>query len=140
MASDIPNELRQVVEARADFRCEYCRLPQVAALHKHEPDHIVPRQHGGETTAQNLALACLRCNRLKGPNVGSFDPQTGALTPFFNPRTQAWEAHFELEGAAIRPLSAEARVTIKILRLNDDDRVAERQRLIEAGLYGELPL
>ncbi len=34
----------------------------------------------------NLALACLRCNRHKGPNVGSFDPLTGQLTPFFNPR------------------------------------------------------
>ncbi|MGE0683500.1 MAG: HNH endonuclease [Candidatus Binatia bacterium] len=30
----------------------------------------MPRRHGGETHERNLALACLRCNRYKGPNVG----------------------------------------------------------------------
>jgi hypothetical protein len=77
----------------------------------------------------------MRCNRYKGPNIGSFDPLTGKLVPFFNPRTQDWTKHFELEGAIIRPLTAEARVTVKIFRLNDEDRVIERQRLLEAGLY-----
>lgn len=67
--------------------------------------------------------------------MGSFDPQTGKLVPFFNPRTQDWAKHFELDGAMIRPLTAEARVTVKILRLNDEDRVAERQRLLEVGLW-----
>jgi hypothetical protein len=83
----------------------------------------------------NLALTCMRCNRRKGPNVGSFDPETGELAPFYNPRTQAWNAHFKLEGALIQPLTPEGRVTVKILRLNDLDRLEERQRLIELGLY-----
>jgi 5-methylcytosine-specific restriction endonuclease McrA len=81
--------LRQLVTERAAYRCEYCLLPQAVALYQHEPDHIVPRQHNGETHESNLALACLRCNRYKGPNVGSFDPLTGVLVPLFNPRTQA---------------------------------------------------
>lgn len=95
----------------------------------------MPRQDGGKTESGNLALSCMRCNRYKGPNVGSFDPQTGELVPFFNPRTQDWAEHFELKGGIIRPLAAEARVTVKILRLNDEERIAERQRL-EVGLYG----
>jgi hypothetical protein len=41
-----------------------------------------------------------------------------------------------MEGALIRPLTAEARVTVKILRLNDEVRVMERQKLLDAGLYG----
>jgi hypothetical protein len=95
----------------------------------------VPRQHGGESHRQNLAWACLRCNRYKGPNVGSFDPETGVLVPLFNPRTQNWADHFAREGATIQPRTAEGRVTVTILRLNDADRVAERQRLMVTGLY-----
>lgn len=130
MSSDLSVSLRQLVEERANSRCEYCLLPQWMSLHKHEPDHIVPRQHGGKTEANNLALSCMRCNRYKGSNVGSFDPQTGKLVPFFHPRTQKWTDHFRLEDEIIRPLTAEARVTVKILRLNDEERVAERQRFI----------
>jgi len=134
-AAPRPAWTRQEVAARPAFRCEYCGFPQAYALHAHEPDHIVPRQHGGEDAAQNLAWACLRCNRYKGPNVGSFDPETGVLVPFFNPRTQDWAAHFAWEGATIHPLTAEGRVTVKILRLNDADRVAERHRLMGAGVF-----
>jgi hypothetical protein len=110
-------------------------LPQAVALHQHEPDHIVPRQHGGETHESNLALACLRCNRYKGPNVGSFDPLTGVLVPLFNPRTQTWASHFAWDGATILPLSPEVRVTVNVLHLNEEDRVAERQRLMGIGRY-----
>ena len=133
MPSDVPDALRRLVAERAESRCEYCLLPQWAALHKHEPDHIVPIQHGGETEGDNLALACMRCNRYKGPNVGSFDPLTGELVTLFSPRTDTWEAHFRLDGATIRGLTPEGRVTVRLLRLNDEDRVAERERLVEFG-------
>jgi 5-methylcytosine-specific restriction endonuclease McrA len=135
MAVPVSGRLRQAVAERAAYRCEYCGLPQRFALHAHEPDHIVPRQHGGESHPQNLALACLRCNRYKGPNVGSFDPVTGQLVPLFNPRTQEWATHFAWEGATMQPLTPEGRVTVTILRLNDADRVTERQRLMAMGLY-----
>jgi hypothetical protein len=114
---------------RAGDCCECCLLPQSAAFHRHEPDHIVPQQHGGVTEESNLALACMRCNRYKGPNVGSIDPITNRLVPFFNPRIDEWEDHFELEGGIIHPLTHEGRVTVKILRLNDEERVIERLRL-----------
>ncbi len=135
MAQDIPFALRRIVEEGANYCCEYCGLPQAFAAHQHESDHIIPVQHGGITDVANLALACLRCNRYKGPNVGSFDPVTGQLTAFFNPRTQRWADHFIWHGAEIVPLTPEARVTVKILRLNDADRIVERARLIELGLF-----
>ncbi len=134
MAEDISLDMRELVARRAGNRCEYCLLPQRAALHRHEPDHIIPRQHGGTSESQNLAQACLRCNRLKGPNVGSFDPQTALLTPFFHPRTQIWSEHFRFESGVIHPLTPEARVTVAILRLNDPERIVERQQLYRAGL------
>lgn len=135
MTDYISDALRQLVFSRANGRCEYCLLSHTAVGHPHESDHIVPRQHGGVTDVDNLALACIRCNRYKGPNVGSFDPETRLLTPFFNPRTQAWNEHFELNGPRIQPLTPEGRVTVKILRLNDTDRLEERSILIEIGLY-----
>ncbi len=134
MPLELSNHLRRLVSDRAENRCEYCLLPQAAALFKHEPDHIVSSQHGGETNESNLALACMRCNRYKGPNIGSIDPLTGKLVSFFNPRIHDWKDYFELEGAVIRPLTPEARVTVKIFRLNDEDRVEERLRLLATGL------
>lgn len=98
----LTGNLRRLVYERAGGRCEYCLLPQSAALHKHEPDHIIPRQHGGESNADNLALACFRCNRHKGPNLGSLDPNTGELVGFFNPRRHRWEEHFHIEAGAIK--------------------------------------
>jgi len=92
-------------------------------------------QHGGETNESNLALACMRCNRYKGPNVGSIDPLTGKLIQFFNPRIHNWKDHFTLEGGIVSPLTPEARVTERILRINDEDRVLERIQLLEIGLF-----
>ena len=135
MATPIPPELRRLVAERAGYRCEYCLLPQAVALHRHEPDHIVPLQHGGVTDPTNLALACLRCNRYKGPNIGSFDPLTGQLVPLFHPRLQVWDQHFQIVDAEIIPLTAEGRVTARVLRFNDPDRLTERQQLITARLF-----
>jgi len=135
MSRDVSIALRRAVMERAGGRCEYCLMPQSASAFEHEPDHIIPIQHGGKTEAENLALACLRCNRRKGPNIGSLDPETGALVPFFNPRSQTWQDHFRLDGAIIQPLTPEARVTVKILQLNDERRVEEREQLIALGLY-----
>jgi len=135
MPTDMSAALRRLVFTRAARRCEYCLLPQTAVAYRHEPDHIIPRQHDGPTDADNLALACIRCNRYKGPNVGSFDPETGKLVPFYNPRTQVWQDHFQLDGPVIRPLTPEGRVTVKILCLNDTARIEERELLIKAELY-----
>ena len=139
MPSEVPHALRRLVVERASACCEYCLLPQSVALHKHEPDHIVPRQHGGQTVESNLALACMRCNRHKGSNVGSYDPVTGGLVPLFSPRVQNWVDHFRLDGATIRPLTPEGRVTVRVLCLNEEHRVMERKRLMAAGVYGSGP-
>ena len=133
--SYISPALRQLVTERANGRCEYCLYPQEAALLAFEMEHIITEKHGGATEAQNLALACPFCNRAKGTDLGSLDPQTSVLTPFYNPRTQDWLTHFRLEGASIVPLTAEGRVTVTILQLNDSARIAERQRLINSGFY-----
>jgi 5-methylcytosine-specific restriction endonuclease McrA len=78
-------ELRFQVSERAAGRCEYCLIHERDSAFGHEVDHVISRQHSGSTESDNLAFACLFCNRSKGTNVASVDP-TGALVRLFDPR------------------------------------------------------
>jgi hypothetical protein len=127
----IPADLRRLVESRAGSRCEYCLFPSSFAFFPHEVDHVIAEKHGGRTEAENLALACWRCNRHKGSDLGSFDPLTGEFSLLFNPREHRWEEHFALEGETLIGLTAQGRTTIKLLKLNSQERITERRRLRE---------
>lgn len=131
----ISAEMRRAVVTRAQGRCEYCGVPSDATLAPHEPDHIVGEQHGGMTELDNLALACFRCNRLKGPNIATRDPGTGQLVALYNPRADRWSEHFRVDGAVIEGMTPVGRGTVAILRFNDEQRVALRSRLIKRGEY-----
>jgi hypothetical protein len=120
---------------RASYRCEYCLLPEELATFSHEPDHIVPVKHGGETIADNLALACYWCNRLKGSDLATLDPQTSEITPLFNPRQHVWTDHFRLDGAEIVPLTPIGRATVTLLRFNRADRLTVRHILVQSSCY-----
>ncbi|MBE9210980.1 HNH endonuclease [Nostoc sp. LEGE 06077] len=127
--SYIPVALRRLVEERANYKCEYCLLPTKVAFFPHEIDHIIAQKHGGKTDAENLALTCWRCNRHKGTDLGSFDPQTGAFSFLFNPRTQQWIEHFSFSKLTIVGLTDVGRTTVYLLQMNNEERIAERQRL-----------
>jgi len=120
-------ELRQWVEERAKACCEYCGLAQHdEPFFRFHVDHIVARQHGGETSADNLALACHFCNRHKGPNLTSIDPLTGALTPLFHPRKNLWHDHFERMDDKIQGRTTIGRATTTLPRMNAPNRRALR--------------
>ncbi len=121
--------LRRLVIERAGDQCEYCRFPQAVALFAFEMEHIIAEKHDGITEADNLALSCPCCNRFKGSDLGSIDPETQQLTPFFHPRLQQWSDHFRREGGTIIPLTPEGRVTAKILQFNLSERILERDQL-----------
>lgn len=135
MTTHIPLAFRQAVVERAGERCEYCLYPQAASYLTFQVEHIIAEKHGGATVVENLALACPYCNRYKGSDLGSLDPASGQLTSFFNPRTQRWGEHFELDGAKIVARTAIGRVTVAILQFNQPDRLAERQRLLQVRKY-----
>jgi hypothetical protein len=135
MSSYIPSELRRLVADRAVSRCEYCRIPENDTYAAHEVDHIYAEKHGGETQENNLCLSCWICNRLKGTDLCSLDPSTGEITSLFHPRHDQWAAHFRLDGAAITPLTPQGRVTVRLLQLNRQQRINERQLLIDLGEY-----
>ena len=133
--SYISAELRRQVVARAGNCCEYCRLGQEDSTFSFQVDHIIAEKHEGETFLENLSLSCPNCNHCKGSDIASIDRQTGHLTPLYNPRLQQWSEHFRFEEASIEPLTAEGRVTIRLLRLNRTEQLEERNALIALGRY-----
>jgi hypothetical protein len=98
-------------------------------------DHIVARKHGGQTVLENLALACLHCNRHKGPNIAGHDPNTGDIVRLFHPRLELWSTHFEWVGAALRGLTATGRVTVEVLAINEADFLVMRGHLMHERAF-----
>lgn len=127
--------LRKEVRERAKGCCEYCLLHEAQAFFPHEPDHIIATKHGGQSTIDNLALACFDCNRFKGSDIASIDPNSRELTQLFNPRTQEWSEHFSIAGGLIRPRTAIGRVTESVLKLNLQSRVEVREMLASVQRY-----
>lgn len=126
---------RAAVRARAEDRCEYCRIHQRYYDLRFHVEHIVARQHGGSDAAANLALACHFCNRSKGPNLAGLDPATGHLTRLFHPRLDVWSRHFHVQAGQILGQTPEGRTTVQVLNMNHPERVRTRLAL-DPALFG----
>lgn len=136
--SYISAALRREVVERAGNCCEYCRLSQGDLFFSLEVDHIIAEKHDGQTVADNLCLSCPDCNAFKGSDLASIDyAHDKAIVRLFNPRVDRWNDHFQLEliTGYIEGLSPQGRVTVFLLRLNDDDRVVDRKQLMSANRY-----
>lgn len=125
--------IRDLIRSRAGLCCEYCRLPQIYSELAHHIEHIVAKQHGGSDEADNLALACHRCNLHKGPNLSGIDPRSGQVAPLFNPRHEGWLDHFSFDGEWIVGLTATGRATIQVLAMNDPRRRELRREITKCG-------
>jgi hypothetical protein len=130
MERSLEKEIRRL----ARNRCEYCGIPDHPPNLRHVLDHIIARQHGGQTVLMNLALCCGRCNLFKGPNIANIDPATGAIVPLFHPRRDLWSAHFHWDGPVIVGQTPTGRATVGVLAINLPVHVARRRMLIEEGL------
>lgn len=93
--------LRRLVRDRAESCCEYCLIPELTTLATHQIDHIIAEKHSGSTTEENLALSCTLCNKYKGSDLTSIDPETGDIVPLYNPRKDRWSEHFQLKDGII---------------------------------------
>ena len=82
-----------------------------------------------------MALACVFCNRYKGSDIASLAAGTGELVHFYNPRVDRWREHFRLNGVVIEPLTEISEATIRILQMNHDDQILEREILSRRGRY-----
>ena len=127
--------LERRVRRRARGRCEYRRLPRSVSEFTFPIDHIIARQHGGATEADNLAQSCPHYNAHKRPNIAGLDPSTGELTRLYHPRLDRWPEHFLWTGAVLYGLTPVGRTTIEVLAINAPDMVATREALIEEGEF-----
>jgi hypothetical protein len=119
--SRVSPELRRVITQRAGGRCEYCGLAQDGQEATFHVDHIKPLAAGGQTTAENLALACVSCFSSEGRSSG---------------RSRSYERE------ACSALSSKARrLGIALLlegsfpRWNDSDWACHRQRIGHESLF-----
>lgn len=128
-------DLRRQVIRRANGRCEYCLIHQEDSIATHQIDHVIADKHGGPTILDNLALSCVLCNLRKGSDLSSIDPDTGAVTTLFNPRSEVWSKHFTVDDTRILGLTPQGRATVQLLRFNSYQRLAERRELKAAGRF-----
>jgi len=133
--SRVPRAARRLVQTRAEGRCEYCKVPETFRPHPFQVEHIRSIKHGGTSSPENLAWACLHCNLRKGTDIAAYDDTTDMLTPLFNPRSQKWNDHFELRGSLIYGITPVGRATARLLQFNHPDQIATRRSLLEAGLW-----
>jgi hypothetical protein len=133
----VPDILRQAVVNRAQHRCEYCRISQLAQEATFHVDHIRPQTAGGATALENLALACVTCSLRKAARENVNDPETGTVIPIFHPRRDQWSEHFALNGVTIIGLTPTGRGTIEALQMNRKHALDVRT---EEQLRGRFPV
>jgi HNH endonuclease len=131
----IPAEVRRLVSQRATGRCEYCGLSQEGQEAAFHIDHIVPVVAGGQTTAENLALACVSCSLHKAARQTAIDPQTGEEVAIYNPRRERWSDHFRWEGVRLVGQTATGRATVAALDMNRPLILAIRQEEANLGRH-----
>lgn len=130
----ISKSTRRLVEKRANSHCEYCLIHEDDTYIGCEIDHIISIKHDGKNDETNLAFSCLPCNRFKGTDISSLT-EKGELTRFYNPRTDNWLEHFQIIGNMILGITDIGEVTVKILKINDEERLEEREYLQDMGLF-----
>jgi hypothetical protein len=125
---------RRQVRLRAEERCEYCRLSQAQApFPLFHVEHVRPKKHGGTDAESNLCLACNHCNLHKASNLTGIDSLTDTIARLFDPRNDDWHQHFAFKGARVVGRTAIGRATVRVLSMNDSERVELRLHLIESG-------
>ena len=127
-------ELAEFVSRRARRLCEYCRMPKSVLELPFHVDHIIAVQHRGRAIPENLAFACGRCNRFKGPNLSGIDPETNQIVRLFDPRGQRWNEHFKFAGAVIVGQSPTGRATVETLQMNHLHFLTLREEILLSGL------
>ena len=126
---------RQAVLERASGCCEYCKSQARFATQSFSIEHIIPQQSSGETSLDNLALACQGCNNHKYTKTEARDPVSDSSVPLYHPRQQHWHDHFAWNDdfTLIVGLTPVGRATLQALHLNRPELVNLRRVLYALG-------
>jgi hypothetical protein len=131
----LSEQLRSFVTNRAKSRCEYCLVHEDDMFWRFHIDHIISQKHNGTSEENNLAYCCSVCNQNKGSDLGTYLTNSQRLIRLFNPRKDKWHTHFEISEGEIIAKTKIGAATVKVLNLNDIDRIILRQTLIEDNRY-----
>jgi hypothetical protein len=128
-------EQRQAVLERARGCCEYCKSQGRFSAQAFSIEHIVPRHSGGETTLDNLALACQGCNNHKYTKTEARDSMSDSIVPLYHPRRQQWREHFAWNDdfTLVVGLTPTGRATVQTLHLNRAELINLRRVLYTMG-------
>jgi 5-methylcytosine-specific restriction endonuclease McrA len=133
--SKISEKLKRKIRQQAKNRCGYCLLPQSLNPSLLEVEHLLATANGGTDDEENLWLACRLCNGYKGVQLEAIDPKSKKKNPLFNPRTQNWGEHFELDFERIVGKTPCGRATVIALKLNNEIILPVRKKWILAGWF-----
>lgn len=114
MSTYISENLRKQIIDNDKSGCCYCLTSEANSGIPMTYDHIQPVSQGGDTTFENLCLACRSCNEYKSNLTESIDPLSGETISLFNPRKQIWSEHFiwSADGTKVEGITAIGRATI----------------------------
>jgi hypothetical protein len=137
MSAYISASLREQVRQTDRAQCCYCQTQEANSGIPLSFDHILPRSKGGETTFDNLCLACRACNEFKSNSTEGINLLTGVNVVLFNPRSQKWSDHFEWseDGTKVEGKTSTGRATVVTLRMNHTAIVAARRRWALSGWH-----
>ncbi|MBC7811256.1 MAG: HNH endonuclease [Burkholderiales bacterium] len=123
---------KRLVYERADGCCEYCQSCDYNTGQAMHIEHILPN---GSNHLDNLCLSCSSCNLSKAVATSARDSETGEVSPFFNPRIEKWNEHFEWieDGLRLHGKTPTGRVTIVRLKMNQERLVKARRNWITSG-------
>ncbi|NER01616.1 MAG: HNH endonuclease [Okeania sp. SIO3C4] len=140
MSYYISQTLRLQIAESDRHSCCYCLTSEINSGIRMTYDHIYPLSKGGETSFENVCLACQSCNEFKGNMIEAVDPLTGEKVSLFNPRQQEWSHHFQWssDGTKIEGITAVGRATVTALRTNNPVIVAARKRWVAVGWHPPL--
>lgn len=133
----ISSQDKNLVAARAEHCCEYCRSQTKYSPDSFSIEHIVPRARGGTDRLDNLALACQGCNNRKYTDIEGIDPVTGECATLFHPREHTWNEHFAWneDFTLVIGLTPIGRATVEKLQLNREGVVNLRRALSAIGAH-----
>jgi HNH endonuclease len=131
----VPEALSRAVRLRAQGRCQYSLMHESLQGATFHVEHVIPQSKGGESTLENLALACPRCNLHKADKTTAPDPLTGEQVALFHPLQHRWSEHFRLKGYEMEGWTAVGRASVVLLDLNHLRRQRIRQVEETFGLY-----
>lgn len=137
MSTYISESLRKQIIDNDKSRCCYCLTSEANSGISMTYDHIQPVSQNGDTTFENLCLACRSCNEFKSNLTESIDPLSGDKISLFNPRKHNWSEHFvwSADSIKVEGITAIGRATIIQLRMNNPVIIVARKRWVMSGWH-----